>query len=270
MSVVSGRYLCWVAVLAAALLSFSLILHRYAGAEGPNVSHISEESIVKICKVLQYQKSSGHLTEQVTEDWENYECSRHMGTATEKQAAVGSNRTAELDVALRKERDRQRSEGIKGVSGAKTSQPALTGGKSLGSADASVTPKAAPASKGSGAPGNSPGAWMDGLKRQVQKELGRGIADTKSTASSGTSVPKTGTQPEKTPYVSPFSTEAERKKREQLYAALDKELQQYKKENAGKLPPKKPPKGAKSKEAKSSPKRSPEKVGKAESKAVNV
>ena len=214
-----------VAILAAVAYTLVIFTKDVLKLVSPETSERPPISDVSgVCAALQreLQQNKDGLTGQAKKDWEKFECSRRVDTTIEKLTLGAMNLTAELDVALRKEMDRQRPKG-----GTRASI-------GEGGADASGTPKAAPASKGSGAPGNSPGAWMDGLKRQVQKELGRGSADTKNSVSSGTSVPKTGIRPEKTHYVSPFSTEAERNRNEQLLSSLGKELKRQKQESENK------------------------------------
>ena len=169
---------CWVVISLAALLSisFSIMVHRYGKVEGPNASSvISEDSIIKICKLLRYQMSSGAITKSLMEDWKTIQCIRYMEGASR-------NRTAGLESVPRRQVDGQRLH------------------------------QTIPALRGSAVPGRS-------SEKLISETKGESI------------IPKSGTRPENTPYVSPFSPDVERKRMAQLYTALEKELQRYAKEN---------------------------------------
>ena len=80
------------------------------------------------------------------------------------------------------------------------------------------------------------GSWMEGLKRQVQGELDRERGEQSGRSAGNSSVlrPPAKTRPESAPYTSPFSPEAELRRREELYAALTMELERQDMESKGK------------------------------------
>ena len=203
-----------VAMLAAVALSlmiFSKDIIRLLSSVSSEQQPIKD--IFGVCAALhrEMRKNEGRLSGQSEADWKILDCSRHLGNDLESPAVTSPNRTADLDAALRREMVRQRIGSLSEI----------MAGKVKGGSNASVvTPNTNPVVKGSRISAPSSGGWMDGLKQQVQKELGE--------STSGRSIGDKSAGPEKTPYVSPFSIEAEQKRKEQLLSSLNMELERQK------------------------------------------